>query len=897
MKILDTRALRGPNFWSNWRHHLIVMRVDLEEMEHYPSNTIHGFAERMEKLIPSLYEHRCSRGYEGGFLERIREGTWMGHIMEHVALEIQILAGMQTGFGRCRWDGEEGIYNVIFSYEEERAGFYAAEAAFRIVETMIAGEAYDLEADIRTLREIREDERFGPSTASIVNEAKARHIPVLRLNKYSMVQLGWGIHQQRIQATVTGKTSSIGLEIAYDKDETKNMLYNNGCPVPYGFVITSPEELERAVSRIGFPVIIKPVDGHHGKGATINIRTKEDAKAAFEAAYAYSYRVIVEKCISGDDFRLLVINNKFVAAARRTPAHVVGDGKSTVAELIDQVNRDPRRGYGHEKTLTEITVDRMTRRLLAHKGLTESSVISKGKTLYLKTTANLSTGGDSEDVTDAVHSYNVFMAERVSKIIDLDICGIDIIAPNLTEPISENGGAIIEVNGGPGFRMHLDPTKGTPRNVAVPVVDMLFPTVHSGRIPIVSVTGTNGKTTTTRLIAHIMKTLGKKVGYTTTDGIYIQNSMLYKGDCSGPESARFVLRDPTVDYAVFETARGGMMRAGLGYDLADVGVVTNVASDHLGLRGIYTMEQLARLKALVAENVREGGVAVLNADDANVLSMKENISCSAALFSLDPANPAVKEHCAAGGAAAVYDDGTLFLLKGEWTIQLDKVINIPLTYSGKAAFQIQNVLAASLAAFVQDVKVEEIRIALQTFVPSPAQLPGRMNIFEFKTHKVLVDYAHNPHSMEAIGKFVKSLGVRSSVGILAGTGDRRDEDLRDYGRVAAEFFDTVIIWKDDEYARGRDSKEVMDLIVEGAENGPRKTEVRVILNEDDAVDHAIANVKKDQMICIFTGRIRFMTDKIRTLKEKELDFTITPDDVPGPFFVEKTGSDRSDRQG
>ena len=344
MKILDTRALRGPNYWSNRRHYLIVMRVDLEEMEHYPSNTIEGFYERMKNLLPSLYEHRCSRGYEGGFLERIFEGTWMGHIMEHVALEIQILAGMETGFGRCRWAGEEGIYNVVFAYEEERAGFYAAEAAFRIVEAMITGGPYDLDKDIQTLREIREEERFGPSTASIVNEAKGRDIPVLRLNNYSLVQLGWGIHQQRIQATVTGKTSSIGLEIAYDKDETKNMLYNNGCPVPYGFVITSPEELERAVSRIGLPVIIKPVDGHHGKGATINIRTMEEAASAFQTAWDYSSRVIVEKFIKGDDFRLLVINNKFTAAAKRTPAHVTGVGETTIAGLIGQVTLHPRRG-------------------------------------------------------------------------------------------------------------------------------------------------------------------------------------------------------------------------------------------------------------------------------------------------------------------------------------------------------------------------------------------------------------------------------------------------------------------------------------------------------------------------------------------------------------------------
>ena len=858
----------------------MVMQVDLEEMVDFPSNTVSGFRERIEKLLPSLYEHRCSRGYAGGFLERVHEGTWMGHIMEHVALEIQVLAGMNCGFGRCVWEGEGSIYNVVFSYEEERAGFYAAEAAFRIVSKLIAAESYDLEQDIQRLREIREEERFGPSTGSLVEEAEKRNIPILRLNQYSLVQLGWGVHQQRIQATVTGKTSSIGLEIAYDKEETKNMLSNNGCPVPFGCVVSSLQEAEDAVQRIGFPVVIKPVDGHQGQGASINVQTLDEVRTAFATAWEYSSRVIVEQWITGFDFRLLVINYTFVAAARRTPAHVVGDGRSTIQELIDEVNLDPRRGYGHEKVLTEIHVDGMTRRLLDQEKLTLDMILPQVRVVYLKTTANLSTGGVSEDVTETVHSANIFMAERVARIIDLDICGIDVMAPSLSEPITESGGSIIEVNGAPGFRMHLEPIVGKPRNVAAPVLDMLFPSGQPGRIPIISVTGTNGKTTTTRLIAHIMKIQGKRVGTTTTDGIYIQNSLMYKGDCSGPESARFVLRDPTVDYAVFETARGGMMRAGLGYDVSDVGVVTNVASDHLGLRGIHNLEQLTRLKSLVAENVRPEGYAVLNADDLNVFTMRENVPCQVALFSMDATNPRIKEHCAKGGTAAVYDEGSITLLKGDWAIQVDKVINIPLTYSGKAAFQIQNVLAAILAGFVQEVTIEDIRTGLQTFFPSSAQLPGRMNVFEFEKYKVLIDYAHNPASMEAIGKFVSSLGGGHKVGILAGTGDRRDEDLMDYGRVAAEYFDQLIVWKDEDYARGRDSKEIMDLIVQGARKNPRMPDIQVILDEDEAVDHALATAGWKTVIAVFTGRIEDMTARIKTWKENELDLTITKDDIP-----------------
>jgi cyanophycin synthetase len=856
------------------------MKVDLEEMEHYPSNTINGFTDRLVNLIPSLYEHRCSRGYEGGFIERLNEGTWMAHIIEHVALELQVLAGMSCGFGRARGDGKEGIYNVVFSYEQERAGFYAGRAAFSLVEAMISNQPYDIEQDIQELRQIREEERFGPSTASIIDEAEKRNIPTLRLNDYSLVQLGWGVHQQRIQATMTGKTSSIGLEIASDKEETKNILSNNAAPVPYGVVIESAEEVEAAAQKVGFPLVVKPVDGHQGKGATINVNNKEDALRAFEAAWEYSDRVILEKYIHGNDYRLLIINNKFIAAARRIPAHMLGDGKSTIHELIHEVNKDPRRGFGHEKMLTEIKVNGMTQRLMDQENYTLDTILPEGQIFYLKTTANLSTGGISEDVTDTVHSTNIFIAERVSKFIDLDICGVDVIAPNLTEPINENGGAIIEVNGAPGFRMHLSPTLGKPRNVAKPVLDMLFPSANSGRIPIISVTGTNGKTTTTRLIAHIIKTTGKKVGTTTTDGIYIQNNLLFKGDCSGPESARFVLRDPTVDYAVLETARGGMIRAGLGYDLSDVGVITNVASDHLGLYGIQTIEQMTRVKSIVAENIHKHGYAVLNADDDHTYSMLQNIPCQAALFSMVATNPRILEHCRKGGIAAVYEDGMIILRKGDWSIPVDKVINIPLTYSGKAAFQIQNVLAACLAAFIQKVNVEEIRHSLQTFVPTPAQLPGRMNVFAFEKYKVIIDYAHNPAGMEAMGKFIETLGAEHNIAIIAGTGDRRDQDLKNYGRMAAEYFDELIIWKDEDYARGRDSLEVMNLILEGARTSLRKTNIQVILDEDEAVDHALKKARSNFVVCIFTGRIDAMTSKINKHKEKETNLDISKKDIP-----------------
>ncbi len=875
MKILSIRALRGANYWSNRRHKLIVMELDLEEMENYPSNTIEGFPERLEKLIPSLYEHSCSRGYEGGFLERLKEGTWMGHIIEHVALEIQLLAGMNCGFGRSRGHGEPGVYNVVFTYEEERAGFYAAYAAFDIVKAMIEDMSYDIQKDIQELRKIREDERLGPSTSSIVEEAKKRNIPYLRLNQYSLVQLGWGIHQQRIQATITGKTSSIGLEIACDKEETKRILSNNGIHVPYGYICENIEEIDEAIEHIGFPIVIKPVDGNQGKGATINITNLEDARAAFGDAQEFSTRVIIEKYISGFDFRMLVINNRFVAAAKRTPACVKGDGKSSIQQLIDEVNHDPRRGFGHENMLTEIKVDRMTRNILKMENLTLNSILEEGRKLYLKTTANLSTGGISEDVTDEVHSYNIFLAERVSRIIGLDICGIDIMAPNLTEALRDNGGAVLEVNGAPGFRMHLAPAEGLPRNVAEPVIDMLFPSSENARIPIISVTGTNGKTTTTRLIAHIMKTNGKKVGYTTTDGIYIQNRLLQTGDCSGPASAQFVLRDPTVEYAVFETARGGILRAGLGYDVCNVAVVTNVEEDHLGLQGVNSIEQLTRVKSVVVENINKNGYAILNADDDNVFSMRENICSNIGLFSLDENNQRIKEHCHEGGIAAVYENGYITINKGGWKIRIEKVTNIPLTYDGKAAFQIRNVLAATLSAFVEMVKVEEIRMALQTFFPSSVHTPGRLNIFEFDKFKVVMDYAHNAAGMEAAGFFIDTMDAAHKTAIIAGSGDRREEDLRNYGFKTAEHFDEILVWQDEDYARGKDSEAVMNHVVEGIKSHPEKSvKVQMFKDENEALKYALRNVKPDSIIGLFTGHFTELTKMLNRMKDRELDMEL-----------------------
>lgn len=882
MNIIEIRVMRGPNYWSIRRHKLIVMKLDLEELEELPTNKISGFADRLEKMLPGMYDHECSEGHPGGFFKRVREGTWMGHVVEHIALEIQTMAGMDCGFGRTRSTGQHGVYNVVFNYMEEKVGIFAAKSAVRIAEAIVKGETYDLADDIQRMREIREDERLGPSTGSIVEEAIKRKIPWIRLNRQSLVQLGYGVNQRRIQATVASTTSSIAVEVACDKEETKNLLENASIPVPRGRVVYDEEDLRSAIDRIGFPIVIKPVGGNHGRGATINITNLENAIEALANAKRISRGVIVERFITGLDHRLLVIDYKFVAGAKRTPAMVAGDGKHSVKELIDIVNSDPRRGYGHEKVLTMIKVDDTTLTMLEEKGLTLDSVIPKGQELHLKRTANLSTGGTSTDVTDIVHPYNVFMAERIARIIGLDICGIDIMTSDISQPLIETGGAVLEVNAGPGFRMHIAPADGLPRNVAEPVIDMLYPPGSSARIPIIAVTGTNGKTTTTRLTAHIVKTMGHKVGFTTTDGIYIQNRMVERGDCTGPLSTEFVLKDPTVDFAVLECARGGILKAGLGFHNCDVAIVTNVSADHLGLKDINTLEEMARVKSVVAESVLPEGYAILNADDDLVYDMRKGLNCNIALFSLNEHNPRIVKHCEAGGLAATVENGHITICKGTWKIRVDKVLNIPLTFSGKAIFMIQNILPAVLAGFVRGFKVEDIRLALETFIPSPTQTPGRMNMFQFRNFDVMVDYAHNPAGFHAIARFLDKIDAKPKVGVIAGVGDRRDEDILQLGNLAAQMFDEVVI-RQDKNLRGRTEQEIIDLMMQGIQQHDPKKKVKVLRKESEAIEYAITNAKKGSFIVICSDVIPDALDQIMKYKEEEDHFEIKKEDLPHPI--------------
>ncbi len=869
MRIEKIQVLRGPNIWSIRRKKLIQMRLNLEELEDFPTNKIDGFRERIEALLPSMYAHRCSEGEAGGFFKRIEMGTWMGHVIEHIALEIQHLAGMSVGFGRTRETKTPGTYNVVFDYVEEKVGVFAAEESVKIAQALIDNTDYNIADCVQKLKEIREQERLGPSTGSIVEEAVSRDIPWIRLGRNSLVQLGYGVNQQRFQATITGNTSSIAVDIACNKELTKKMLDDAAIPVPTGGLVSDVEQLESVIKKIGYPIVIKPLDGNHGRGQTINVTDWETAKIGLEHAQNVSRRVIVEKYVTGFDFRVLVINHKMVAAARRVPAHIIGDGENNIQYLIDLENQDPRRGYGHENVLTEIKVDKDTNELLEKLEYSLETIPQKGEIVYLKSTANLSTGGTSIDVTEMVHPENITMMERISRIIGLDVCGVDVMAENLTQPLKESGGAILEVNAAPGFRMHLAPSEGLPRNVAAPVVDMLYPQGKECRIPIMAVTGTNGKTTTTRILSHIVKNSGYRVGFTTSDGIYIQNTMLSKGDTTGPLSAEFILKDPTVEFAVLETARGGILRSGLGFSRCDVGILTNIKEDHLGLNDIHTLKDLTRVKRVVLDSVKKDGWAILNADDEYSMKIKNDLDCRVAIFSMDENNPYIQKYAKEGKTTCVFEDGYVTIKKGEWKIRIEKVKNIPITMEGKARFMIENVLAASLAAYVYGFEIQNIAQALTTFIPSAQLTPGRLNIFKFKNFKVMIDFAHNPAGYEAIEDFLKNVESNKKIGIISGVGDRRDEDIRECGKIAGRMFDHIII-RSEKHLRGREEEEINNLIIEGINSSGREVSYEIIPKEIEALKHAMSMAEDGMFITALSDVLTNAIELVQDYQHREM---------------------------
>ena len=868
MNIEGIQVLSGPNYWS--LRPCIQMRLDIGELEEKPTNKLDQFYERLKKTLPSLYEHRCSVGTAGGFFERVKDGTWMGHVVEHVALELQTLAEMDTGFGRTRETQTAGVYNVVFSYVVSEVGRRAAKLSVKFCENLIDDEDPKLNDIILELKELREEYKMGPSTSSIVDEAVKRGIPFFRLNRGSLVQLGYGKNQERIRATMTGQTGSLAVDFAQDKWETKSLLENHGVPVPKGIETSRYKSAKAAIKRIGYPLVVKPSDGNHGRGITVGVNNEEHFEIAYEAALKQSKNgyVIIEQMLAGADFRFLVINGTLVAAAKRIPAHVRGNGKLSIQQLIDKENENPLRGYGHENVLTEIDVDPQAERLIADAGYRLDSVLDKGEILYLKTTANLSTGGTAIDILDSVHPANVHIAERAIKIIGLDIGGVDIVAPDVTTPLPENGGGIVEINAAPGFRMHLQPTEGLARNVAEPVIDMLYPPGKSCTIPIVAVTGTNGKTTTARLIDHIFKLAGNTVGMCTTDGVYIKNRLIYRGDMTGPMSHKMVLTDPTVDLAILECARGGMLRAGLGFKNCNVGVVTNVSEDHLGLRGIHTVDQLARVKSIIPEIVKQDGVAVLNADDSLVHAMSEKTKGSVIFFSLDwENNPVVSTHLKEGGTAVVFDDGWLCMMKGQWKYPIADVKNVPLTFDGKAKFNIMNALAAAGAAIGLGLKLENIKAGLTTFFPSHAQTPGRLTMTDMGNFNVLVDYAHNKAGYDALIDFVSSYNPEKVIMTLCVPGDRRDEDFESIAESCAKYVDTIVLFES--YLRGLDEGELSEKLKKYLiKHGMTEDQIIIIYDEQEAVQYCLDAGGEYDFVILSNYDIDDTHSKVQAHKEK-----------------------------
>ena len=864
MKLLETRVYRGPSLYGY--RPVIRLTVDLEELEEYPSTKIPGFVDRLLADLPTLDEHGCSYGHAGGFVKRLHEGTWFGHIAEHVAIELQCLAGTPVTYGKTRGAGREGVYHIIYSFEEERVGKRAGDLALRYLRSILPvgfadrlEPAPNLRDEIDDLARLAERVALGPSTRSLVEEAKRRGIPTLRLNDHSLVQLGWGVHQKRIQATITSQTSHIGVEVAQDKQLTASLLERAGLPVPRQERADTADEAVEIAERFGYPVVVKPVDLSHGRGVALNLRDAASVRDAFEKAYDLSSDVLVETFQEGYDHRVLVVNGEVIAVAQRVPGHVVGDGASTIRELVDRVNSDPRRGVGHEKVLTKIEIDHQAERHLQQAGYTLNTVLSRGEMFALRSTGNLSTGGTAVDKTDVIHPDNIDIATRAAKVVGLDVAGIDLICKDISKSVREHGGAIVEVNAAPGFRMHLAPTEGTPRNVAGPVIDMLFPAGTPARIPMAAITGTNGKTTTARMASHILKMAGKRVGLTTTDGIYVDGERVLKGDMTGPWSARVVLMDPTVEAAVLETARGGILREGLGWDRCDVGCVLNVSADHLGLAGIETVEDLAFVKQLVVEVVRDTGTSVLNADDPLALQMADKAEGKIMYFARSPSNEIVRAHVKKGGRAAVIEVGVngdmLTIYDGDRHIPVTWTHLIPATLEGRAKFNVDNALAAAAVAYSMGVPLEQIRQGLRTFTTSFFQAPGRCNVFDEHPFRVIVDYGHNAAAVEKMAELVKTLRKKRAIGVLQAAGDRRDVDIHEIGRVAAPAFD-VIIAKEDDVRRGRPEGEVARLLADGAETGgARPGSVFQIPSEPEAVQRALAMAERDDLVVIFADDI------------------------------------------
>ena len=872
----EVAVYRGPHYYSHTP--MIRLQLDLGRLEEWPTNRIPGFTEALLRIVPGVGRHGCSLRKRGGFETRLREGTWLGHVVEHVALELQTLAGSRATRGKTRSvKNRPGVYNVMFAYNEEKVGLAAGRAALELVESLLPNELrgikgmdrvwsefageYDFERRMDTLKRLVRKNQLGPTTKAIVDEAARRGIPVMRLDDKSLIQLGHGKYQQRIRASITGRTAFVATELASDKNMTKKLLDESGIPVPRGVVVREVEDAVKAVRRLGYPLVTKPLDGNHGRGVTIRIENEEQLRFGFAEAQrqAKTRDVIVEQFFAGNDHRILVVNGRMIAVAERVPAQVLGNGVSTIRQLVEEVNRDPRRGEGHENVMTRIRIDAAVEEHLGRSGLTPDSIPEAEQVVPLRATANLSTGGTAIDRTNEIHPDNVEIARRAAMIIGLDVCGVDFVCPDITQSVRETGGGVIELNAAPGLRMHIEPSEGAPRDVAKPIVEMLFPRGNPTRVPVIAITGTNGKSTVGRMTKHIMRYTGCTVGLTSTTGVYINDVLIHEGDATGPRSARMVLRDPTVEVAVLETARGGLLREGLAYKEADIGVALNVTPDHLGLKGIETVEDLADVKQVVVEAVRRGGHTILNADDPLTVRMARRAGGRIIWFSLHgdaEMSPMVREHIDGGGMAVVRepgpDGGTIALYDYGRREFIMKAGDIPATLHGMAEFNVANALAAIAVAIARDVPILTIRSAMSQFRSTFEQNPGRLNVHDAHGFRVIVDYAHNAAGLEALGEVIRGLRHRykRTIGVLSIPGDRRDGDIIELGRIAGGMIDELY-FREDPGTRGRPRGEVMNLLQEGAiQGGAAPERVHLIAGEAPATEAALHAAGPGELVVI-----------------------------------------------
>ncbi len=852
MKLLKMGALEGPNIYSH--HPVIKMSIDLQEMHEKTTAEIENFNEGLLGFIPSLGDHHCSSGKPGGFCKRLKEGTMLGHVIEHLALELQAQLGYNVYFGQTRLQGNH--YRVVYEYNCKEVGFWAGRQAFLLIKNFSQGkEPLPLSLILQKGYKVKKEADFGPSTQSIVEAAREKDIPVIPLCRgTSLLQLGHGKFSKKVRATITEYTSCIGVDIAGDKWLVRELLSKHGFPFPRGELVELLPRAYEAVNKIGFPVVIKPYNCNQGKGVTLNIRNYHELEEAFYIAKGFSKKIIIEKSIPGRDYRVLVVNGKVVAVSERIAPFVIGDGKHTIRNLIDEVNEDPQRGFGHEKPLTKIKIDEVVNIMLRRQGYTPYSRPSAGAKILLRGNSNLSTGGTAIDVTDCIHPHNKELAVRAADIVGLDVCGIDFVVPDIASPLDKQGGCLIEINAAPGIRMHHFPSQGKPRNAAGAIMEYLFPKASNGRIPLIAVTGTNGKTTVTRLVGHILQQYGLNIGLATTEGLFFNREQMKAGDCTGPRSAKDILTDPRVEAAVLETARGGILREGLGYDWADVAIFTNITEDHLDEYSIKNLDDLWFVKSLLAERVRRDGRIVLNADDPFLVSVVDKLNGNIVLFSKQESNIILKKHLHNEGEAVFLRKGQIVFKLGRREEEICNVTDIPLTWGGIAQHQIENVLAASAAAIVLGLPPLFIKAALQNF--NHDLNPGRLQLVDNSFCRVILDYGHNENGFLNVLQTVKKLSYRRLIGVVGMPGDRLDKSISKAGSILAQAGFYKVFIKEDEDLRGRAVGEVARLLQEAFAKTNYTGQLEVCLSEKKALGKALDLADTDDLVLVFYEKDR-----------------------------------------